>query len=85
MRKESKDVLNDQHQIQECAGDVIWTKEQHKDIMMDLIHYGCQFLKRRPEYALLKEVLVPDTVTQISNSGKLSKNHAERRLCEGDC
>ena len=49
--------------------DIEWTFEQHTAIVRALTRHGCQYLKGRDEYTLLKEVVSPD-VTQVSNSGK---------------
>ena len=49
--------------------DIEWSFDQHTAIVRALIRYGCQYLKGRNEYTLLKEVVSPD-VTQVSNSGK---------------
>lgn len=46
-----------------------WTFEQHTAIVSALTRHGCQYLKGRDEYTLLKEEVSPD-VTQVSNSGK---------------
>ncbi len=48
--------------------DIEWTFDQHASIVRTLTNYGCQYLKGRNEYTLLKEVVSPD-VTQVSNSG----------------
>ena len=49
--------------------DIDWSFEQHTSIVRALTQHGCQYLKGRNEYTLLKEVVSPD-VTQVSNSGK---------------
>ncbi|MCR4587124.1 MAG: hypothetical protein K5682_01835, partial [Lachnospiraceae bacterium] len=49
--------------------DIEWSADQYSAILRALTQHGCQFLKKRTEYALLKEVVLPD-VTQVSNSGK---------------
>ncbi len=46
-----------------------WTFDQHTAIVNALIQNGCQYLKGRSEYTLVKEVVSP-AVTQVSNSGK---------------
>lgn len=54
--------------IQELT-DIEWTFEQHTAIVRALTRHGCQYLKCRDEYTLLKEVVSTD-VTQVANSGK---------------
>ena len=48
--------------------DIEWSFDQHAAIVRALTEHGCQYLKGRNEYTLLKEVVSPD-VTQVSNSG----------------
>ena len=48
---------------------LIWTQEQHYLIVQTLLNYGCEYVKGREEYTLLKQVLTPDGVTEVSNSG----------------
>ena len=50
--------------------DVVWTLDQHSEIIRKLQAYGCEYLKGREEYTLLKEVMVSEKITRISNSGK---------------
>ncbi len=38
--------------------DIVWTLDQHTEIVRKLKSYGCQYIKGRDEYTLLKEVLV---------------------------
>ena len=49
--------------------DIEWSLDQHTAIVRELIRYGCQYLKGRNEYTLLKEVVSPE-VTQVLKSGK---------------
>ncbi len=49
--------------------DIEWSFDQHTAIVRALTQHGCQYLKGRNEYTLLKEVVSSD-VTQVSNSGK---------------
>lgn len=53
--------------ITEQRQDMIWSADQHYGIVQSLIRYGCQYVKGRNEYTLLKEV-VSDKCTQLSNS-----------------
>lgn len=49
-----------------------WTFDQHTQIVRALQNYGCEYLKGRNEYALLKQVLMPNTFTEVSNIGNPS-------------
>lgn len=51
--------------------DVIWTQDDHSNIVQALRQHGCQYLKGREEYTLLKEVVSP-TLTQDSNLRQLA-------------
>ena len=42
-----------------------WTLEQHNDIVQRLLDYGCEYIKGRDEYTLLKEVINPDGLTEV--------------------
>jgi len=53
------------------SGDAVWTMDQHNMIVERLIKHGCEYLKGREEYTLLKEVVVSEDFTQISKSGKI--------------
>jgi len=57
------------HEICRELQDIKWSLDQHSAIVNTLTKHGCQYLKGREEYTLLKEVVSPD-VTQVSNSGK---------------
>lgn len=46
--------------------DVVWTQDDHSAIVQTLQQHGCQYLKGREEYTLLKEVVSPN-LTQESN------------------
>ena len=46
--------------------DVVWTQDDHSAIVQALQQHGCQYLKGREEYTLLKEVVSPN-LTQESN------------------
>ena len=46
--------------------DVVWTQDDHSAIVHTLQQHGCQYLKGREEYTLLKEVVLPN-LTQKSN------------------
>lgn len=52
--------------------DIIWSQEQHFKIIQKLCTYGCEYIKGREEYTLLKEVLVSGSFTQVSKSGKIA-------------
>lgn len=51
--------------------DVVWTQDDHSNIVQALQQHGCQYLKGREEYTLLKEVVSP-TLTQDSNLRQLA-------------
>lgn len=44
-----------------------WSFEQHIEIVEALKRYGCEYLKGRDEYTLLKEVVVSEPLTELSN------------------
>ncbi len=49
-----------------------WTLDQHFEIIQALLTYGCKYLKGREEYTLLKEIVVSQTdtpVTEVLNFG----------------
>ena len=48
----------------------IWTQEQHYLIVQTLMNYGCEYVKGREEYTLLKQILIPESFTEGSNFGK---------------
>ncbi len=50
--------------------DGCWTGSQYSSIASALITYGCDCIKRRNEYMLFKEVLTPNSITEVSNFGK---------------
>ena len=47
-----------------------WSFEQHLRIVEALKAYGCEYLNGREEYTLLKEIVTPDSVTEVTDSGK---------------
>ncbi|MCR5775809.1 MAG: hypothetical protein K6G84_00115 [Lachnospiraceae bacterium] len=47
--------------------DAIWTTDQHYEIVQKLINYGCEYIKGREEYTLLKELMVSGNLTEESN------------------
>ena len=49
---------------------LIWTQEQHFQIVQTLINFGCEYVKGREEYTLLKQILTPENLTDVSNFGK---------------
>ena len=49
---------------------LIWTQEQHFQIVQTLISFGCEYVKGREEYTLLKQILTPENFTDVSNFGK---------------
>ncbi len=51
--------------------DVVWTQDDHSNIVQALQQHGCQYLKVREEYTLLKEVVSPN-LTQDSNLRQLT-------------
>ena len=55
--------------IKDQLFDVVWTLDQHNKIVQKLLSYGCEYIKGREEYTLLKEVVSPNVI-QVSNSGK---------------
>lgn len=44
----------------------VWSLEQHSSIIEALLRYGCEYIKGRNEYTLLKEV-VSNNLTELSN------------------
>lgn len=52
------------------TSDIEWTAQQYVEIITALAKNGCQYLKSRNEYTLLKEVVSPD-ITQVSKSGNI--------------
>ena len=64
---------------------IIWSFDQHTEIVRTLQNHGCEYLKGRDEYTLLKETLVSNTVTQVLNSGnmELPGNPVFSRVGEG--
>ena len=53
--------------IKDQSCDVIWTAEQHYMIVQKLLKYGCEYIKGRDEYTLLKEIVVSGSLTEESN------------------
>ena len=49
----------------------IWTQEQHYLIVQTLMNYGCEYVKGREEYTLLKQILIPESFTEVGNIGKV--------------
>ena len=47
-----------------------WSFGQHLRIVEALKAYGCEYLNGREEYTLLKEIVTPDSVTEVTDSGK---------------
>ena len=48
----------------------VWSFEQHLQIVETLKAHGCAYLNGREEYTLLKEIVTPDSVTEVADSGK---------------
>ena len=44
---------------------LIWTQEQHFQIVQTLISFGCEYVKGREEYTLLKQILTPENFTDV--------------------
>ncbi len=64
----------------------IWTFDQHTEIVRALQNYGCEYLKGRDEYTLLKEIVTPPNITEVSNFGneESPENPANtREICSG--
>ena len=57
--------------IKNVLPNIIWSFDQHTEIVRTLQKHGCEYLKGRDEYTLLKETLVSNTVTQVLNSGNM--------------
>ena len=53
--------------IKDQSCDVIWTAKQHYMIVQKLLKYGCEYIKGRDEYTLLKEIVVSGSLTEESN------------------
>ncbi|MCR5776273.1 MAG: hypothetical protein K6G84_02520 [Lachnospiraceae bacterium] len=53
--------------VYEPKFDAIWTTDQHYAIVQKLINYGCEYIKGRDEYTLLKEVVVSGNLTEELN------------------
>ena len=49
--------------------DVPWSMAEYNDIVKSLLKHGCEYIKGREEYTLLKEVLPPRRVTGVSITG----------------
>jgi hypothetical protein len=47
-----------------------WNWEEYWQIVEAIKRYGCEYIKGRDEYTLLKEVLTPNLVTEVSSHGK---------------
>jgi len=58
--------------INPSVDDTGWSFDQHTFIVRALQNYGCEYLKGRNEYTLLKQVLLPRTFTEVSDSGNPS-------------
>ena len=54
-----------------------WTFDQYSAIVQALQAYGCEYLKGREEYTLLKEVVSPN-ITRVINSG--NRENAEKSV-----
>ena len=52
---------------------ISWTFEQHTDIVKALQKHGCEYIKGRDEYSLLKEVVLPK-LTEDLYIGKNDNN-----------
>ena len=64
--------------------DVIWTPEQHYTIVQKLLAYGCEYIKGRDEYTLLKEIVVSESLTEESNFRQTGDTaNAENTRAEG--
>lgn len=50
--------------------DIIWSFNQHSLIIQELLNYDCKYIKGRDEYTLLKEVVTPDSVTEVASFSK---------------
>lgn len=50
--------------------DIIWNFNQHSFIVQELLNYGCKYINGRDEYTLLKEVVTPDSVTEVASFSK---------------
>lgn len=64
----------------------VWSADQHESIVQTLMRSGCQYIKGREEYTLLKEVLTPIRFTEVRNFGKTgsAKNLViSRENCSG--
>ena len=55
--------------ISHSAEENEWTFDQHTHIVQALRNYGCEYLKGRDEYALLKQVLISNSFTEVTGTG----------------
>ena len=55
---------------QDVNPDIIWNFDQHSKIVQELLNYGCEYIKGRDEYTLLKEVVTTEPLTEVSNFSK---------------
>ena len=53
--------------IKDQPFDAVWTPKQHYMIVQKLMEYGCEYIKGRDEYTLLKEIVVSGSLTEESN------------------
>ena len=61
-----------------------WTDEQYSQIVKELVNNGCEYLKSRDEYTLLKEVLTLHNCTEVLNfcTNEDRQNPCNNRLCD---
>ena len=57
-----------------------WTFDQHTHIVRALQNYGCEYLKGRNEYALLKQVLMAGPVAEVSKPFTESLNFGKTQM-----
>ncbi len=64
--------------------DIVWTREQHYEIVKSLLKFGCTYVKGREEYTLLKEIVNDGNLTEESNfrQERISGNPVNIRACD---
>ena len=60
-------ALKTQESVQSSIKDIVWTNDQYAWIVSQLLEHGCEYLKGREEYTLLKEIVVSNSLTEDTN------------------
>ena len=58
--------------IKDQPCDAVWSSEQHYMIVQKLLEYGCEYIKGRDEYTLMKEIVVSGSLTEEPNFRQMS-------------